>query len=55
MLVLQRREDETIVINEHVRITVLEVRGGHVRIGVEAPKDVLIRRAELPAKQTAAA
>lgn len=55
MLVLQRRLDETIVIGERVRITVLEVRGGQVRLGLEAPADVPIRRAELPAKQTAAA
>jgi carbon storage regulator len=55
MLVLQRKEDQTIVIDERVRIVVLEVRGGQVRIGIDAPKDVPIRRAELPVKETVAA
>jgi len=55
MLVLQRRRDETIVIDERVKVIVLEVRGNQVRLGVEAPADVPIRRAELPIKQPAAA
>ena len=52
MLVLQRKLDETIVIGECVKVTVLEVCGGRVRLGIEAPPEVPIRRAELPVKQT---
>jgi len=47
MLVLTRKKNEAVVINGRVRVTVLEVRGNQVRLGIEAPKDVSIRRSEL--------
>lgn len=47
MLVLTRREGESIVIGHDVVVTVLEVRGGQVRIGVEAPRTVQVHRAEV--------
>lgn len=50
MLVLSRKKSETIVINNHeVTITVVEIRGDKVRLGVEAPKDVSIHRGEVQA------
>ena len=52
MLVLQRKLEETIVVDERITVTVLEVRGGSVRLGIEAPQEVPIRRAELPVKHT---
>lgn len=46
MLVLQRRIGETIVIDETIVVTVLEVRGNKVRLGIKAPSEVSVRREE---------
>jgi carbon storage regulator len=53
MLVLSRKKKETIVIGNNICITLLDVRGSHVRLGIEAPAEVPIRRAELPEKPPA--
>lgn len=47
MLVLSRRKDESIVINHNITITVVEIRGDKVRIGVDAPKEVPVHRQEV--------
>ncbi|MBI1312751.1 carbon storage regulator CsrA [bacterium] len=47
MLVLTRRKNERIRIGESIVITVVEVRGDKVRIGIEAPKDVPVHREEV--------
>jgi carbon storage regulator len=47
MLVLSRKTDEKIVIGESVVITVVEVRGDTVKLGIDAPSEVKIYRAEL--------
>lgn len=47
MLVLTRKLNERIVIGETIRITVVGIRGNHVRLGIEAPSDVTILRDEL--------
>ena len=47
MLVLSRRIGESVVVGEDVTITVLEVRGDVVRIGIDAPRSVAVHRAEL--------
>lgn len=47
MLVLSRRLDESIVIDGGIRVTVLRIQGREIRLGVEAPRDVRIMRAEL--------
>ncbi|MCL2349813.1 MAG: carbon storage regulator CsrA [Planctomycetaceae bacterium] len=47
MLVLSRYMDESIHIGDHIVITVVEVRGDRVRIGIEAPKDVTVHRQEI--------
>ena len=47
MLVLSRERDETIVIGNDIRITVVDIRGGKVRLGIEAPKDVPVHRKEV--------
>jgi carbon storage regulator len=46
MLVLTRGIDEGIVIGDNIRITVVRVSGGVVRIGIEAPRDATILRGE---------
>lgn len=47
MLVLSRKKDESIVINNDIVITVVEVRGDKVRLGIVAPKDVPVHREEV--------
>lgn len=47
MLLLRRRVGESIVIGEGIRVTVTEVRGGTVRIAIEAPQHTPVHRAEL--------
>ena len=47
MLALSRKKDEAIVINNNIEITVLEVKGDHVKLGISAPKSVPIYRKEV--------
>lgn len=47
MLVLTRKPNEEIVINGNIRVRVLDVRGGRIRLGIDAPAEVPIRRSEL--------
>lgn len=47
MLVLSRKKNESIVINDNIVITIVEIRGDKTRIGVEAPKDVPVHRREV--------
>lgn len=50
MLVLTRKRGEEIVIGGTIRLTVVAVRGNHVRLGVTAPPDVSVRREEVRPK-----
>ncbi|MEE1250749.1 MAG: carbon storage regulator CsrA [Lachnospiraceae bacterium] len=50
MLALTRKKGESLVINNNVEITVLEVRGEQVKIGISAPKEVPIYRKEVYAQ-----
>lgn len=47
MLILTRRPDETLVIDQHIRVRVMSVNGNHVRIGIDAPKHILVDREEI--------
>ncbi|MDY3554704.1 carbon storage regulator CsrA [Gemmata sp. JC717] len=47
MLVLSRKKNESIVINNDIVITVVEIRGDKVRLGIAAPKDVPVHRQEV--------
>jgi carbon storage regulator len=47
MLVLSRQSDETIIIGDNIRVTIVEVRGDKVRIGIDAPRDVSVHRQEI--------
>lgn len=47
MLVLTRRKNERIRIGESIVVTVVDVRGDKVRIGVEAPRDIPVHREEV--------
>ena len=50
MLVLSRRVGESVVVGDDVTITILEVRGDVVRVGIDAPRSVAVHRAELLAE-----
>ena len=47
MLVLSRRKDETIMIGDSVEITVVDIRGDTVRLGITAPRTVSVHRKEI--------
>lgn len=48
MLILNRKIHETIIIGDNeIRVTVLEIRGNQVKIGIEAPRDVPVHRQEI--------
>ena len=47
MLVLSRKQKEEIVIGENVTITVLQIKGNTVRLGIAAPRDIGVRRSEI--------
>ena len=40
MLVLSRRKDESLFIGEDIRVTILDIRGGQVRVGITAPESM---------------
>jgi carbon storage regulator len=47
MLVLSRKKNESIIINDNITVTVIEIRGDKVRLGIEAPKEVTVHRREV--------
>lgn len=47
MLVLSRRKDETIMIGDNIEITVVDIRGDTIRLGIQAPRDVSVHRKEI--------
>ncbi len=46
MLVLRRKTDQAVTIGKDIRVVVIAVDGDGVRLGIEAPRDVVVRRAE---------
>ena len=47
MLALSRKKDETVIINDDIEITIIEIKGDQVKIGISAPKSVPIYRKEV--------
>ena len=47
MLVLSRRVDESLLIDKDIKITVLDIKGGQVRLGITAPKSIRVHREEV--------
>lgn len=47
MLVLSRQRDESIFIGDHIKITVVDIRGDKVRLGIEAPTEIPVHRQEV--------
>jgi carbon storage regulator len=47
MLVLSRQRDQSIIIGDHIVITVVDVRGDKVRLGIDAPTEIPVHRREV--------
>jgi carbon storage regulator len=47
MLVLSRRVDESLLIDKDIKITVLDIKGGQVRLGITAPQSITVHREEV--------
>jgi len=47
MLILTRRMGETVMIGEEITVTVVDVKGNQVRLGIQAPKEVAVHREEV--------
>lgn len=47
MLALSRKKNEAIIINNNIEVTILDVRGDQVKLGITAPKDIPIHRKEV--------
>ncbi|MCR5772299.1 carbon storage regulator, CsrA [Butyrivibrio fibrisolvens DSM 3071] len=50
MLALSRKKNEAIIVNNNIEITVLEIRGDQVKLGIAAPKEIPIYRQEVYAQ-----
>jgi carbon storage regulator len=49
MLVFSRKKNETVIINHNITITITDIKAGVVKIGVDAPRDIVINRGEIEA------
>ena len=47
MLVLSRHRDESVIIGENIAITIVDIRGDKVRLGIEAPREIPVHRLEV--------
>lgn len=47
MLVLKRKKQESIIINDNIRVVILGYENGQVKLGIEAPRDVSVHREEV--------
>jgi len=54
MLVLNRKEGESLIIDDNIKVVVLKVKGRQVKIGIQAPRDTKIAREEIANKEDSA-
>ena len=47
MLVLSRKKSESILLGDAIELTIVDIRGDNVRVGIEAPKDIPVHRREV--------
>jgi carbon storage regulator len=47
MLILTRKQGESITIGDNIKVTILDVKGKYVRVGVEAPRELAVHRQEI--------
>ena len=52
MLVLSRKQEQSVMIGQNVKITVLEIKGSHVRLGITAPNSIKVVREEINNKSS---
>ena len=50
MLALSRKKDEAIVVNDNIEITIIDIKGDQVKLGISAPKSIPIYRTEVYVK-----
>lgn len=50
MLVLTRKNRQSLVIDQHITVKIIEIRGNRIRLGIEAPQGVSVHRGELLAR-----
>lgn len=48
MLILTRKQGESITIGDDIKVTILDVKGKYVRVGIEAPRELAVHRQEIP-------
>lgn len=53
MLVLSRKKDERIIIDDRIEVLVVEIRGDKVRLGIKAPREIVVDREEVHHKKLA--
>jgi carbon storage regulator len=47
MLILSRKKDESIIIGDNIEISIVDIKGDHVKLGIQAPKNVKVYRQEV--------
>ena len=47
MLILSRNRDESIIIDNNIEVKIVDVHGGKIRLGIDAPKDISVHRKEI--------
>jgi carbon storage regulator len=47
MLILARKENQSIIIDDKIEVTILNIKGDHVKVGINAPSDIKVYRKEL--------
>ena len=47
MLILSRKKDESIIIGDNIEISIVDIKGDHVKLGIEAPRTVKVYRQEV--------
>ena len=52
MLVLTRKRNQSIVVNDNIELTIIDIQGDQVRVGINAPKDVKVFRKEVYIEMT---
>ncbi len=47
MLILTRKQGESVIIGDNIKVTILQVQGSNIRVGIEAPQEISVHREEI--------